>query len=221
MSRETFLREMSALGVSVSRETLGRLDALSDVLLKWQKAINLVSNGTLNDIWVRHFLDSAQLLPLIPPEARTLADLGTGAGFPGLVISAFRSDITVTLVESDARKGAYLGEASRRMGLPTPPKIAIGRIEAVGPVGADVITARALAPLGQLLSWAARHQAPAGICLLHKGAKWRAELDEALQEWEISCEPIRSITDRDAVLLRIRSYRTTDHSDRQSEGRGR
>lgn len=221
MSREIFLREMAGLGVDVSRETLRRLDALSEVLLKWQKAINLVGSGTLADLWTRHFLDSAQLLPHIPPEARSLADLGTGAGFPGLVLAAFRPDLSVALVESDARKGAYLGEASRRMGLPSPPKISIGRIEAVAPAKADVITARALASLGQLLSWAARHRADAGICLFHKGAKWRAELDEALQEWEISCEPIRSITDRDAVLLRIRSYRATDHRDRQPEGRGR
>lgn len=221
MSRETFLRAMAGLGVDVSRETLGRLDALSAVLQKWQRAINLVSSGTLADLWVRHFLDSAQLLPLIPAAARSLADLGTGAGFPGLVLAAFRPDLSVSLVESDARKGAYLAEATRQMALPTLPKISIGRIEAVAPVGADVITARALAPLGQLLSWAAPHRADAGICLFHKGAKWRAELDEALQEWEISCEPTRSITDRDAVLLRIRSYRATDHSDRQSEGRGR
>ena len=221
MSRETFLREMDGLGVNVSRETLARLDVVSGVLLKWQKAINLVGNATSNDLWVRHFLDSAQILPLLPPETRSVADLGTGAGFPGLVLAACRPDLRITLVEADARKGAYLGEASRQMGLASPPKIVVGRIEAVAPANADVITARALAPLGQLLGWAARHCAPGGTCLFHKGAKWRTELDEALKEWEISYEPTRSITDRDAVLLRIRSYRATDHSDRQSEGRGR
>lgn len=221
MSRETFLREMDRLRVDVSRETLARLDVLSGVLLKWQKAINLVGNATLNDLWVRHFLDSAQLLPLVPAAARSVADLGTGAGFPGLVLAAFRPDISITLIESDARKGAYLGEAARRMGLAPIPKIAVARIETAPPANADIVTARALAPLGDLLGWAARHCAPEGTCLFHKGAKWRTELDEALKEWEISWETTRSITDRDAVLLRIRSYRATDHRDRQSEGRGR
>ena len=221
MSRDAFLRNMTALQVDVSRETIQRLDILCTVLAKWQKAINLVSNNTLTEVWTRHLLDSAQLLPLLPPDARSLADLGTGAGFPGLVLSAFRPDLAVTLVESDVRKGAYLGEAARQMGLASSIKISLGRIETVAPVLADVITARALAPLTQLLGWAARHRAPEGICLFHKGAKWRTELDEALQEWEISYEPTRSITDRDAVLLRIRSFSATDHRDRQSEGRGR
>src|SRR5229473_6934942 len=118
-SAETALRKLDP---SVSRETLGRLETMIETLLHWQKAINLVGRATLDDVWTRHILDSAQLAPLIP-KARTLADLGSGAGFPGLVLAALRPKLDVTLIESDARKSAYLGEAARRMGLPKQPKI--------------------------------------------------------------------------------------------------
>ena len=131
--REQFLREMHQLGVDVSRETGDQLEALVNTLERWQKAINLVSRTTLGDVWRRHVLDSAQLKPLIPAEAKTLVDLGSGAGFPGLVVAALRPDLEVTLIESDARKAAFLGEAARRMTLKKPPKIVIGRIEAVAP----------------------------------------------------------------------------------------
>src|SRR5271163_4726150 len=151
---EQSLQEMQRLGIDVSRETQAQLDALVETLGRWQKAINLVGRTTLDDIWSRHVLDSAQLRLLIPDEAKTLTDLGSGAGFPGLVIAALRPDLDVTLIESDARKAAFLGEASRLMRLAKPAKIVVGRIEAVPPAPADVITARALAPLGQLLKWA-------------------------------------------------------------------
>src|SRR5215472_15780754 len=160
---------MQAIRVDVSRETRDRLEAMVLTLGRWQKAINLVGRTTLEDIWIRHVLDSAQLVSLLPKEAKTLTDLGSGGGFPGLVLAALRPDLEVTLIEADARKGAFLGEASRRMALPKLPKVVIGRIEAVPPAPADVLTARALAPLGQLLDWAAHHQAANTICLFHKG----------------------------------------------------
>src|SRR4030095_15059637 len=110
----------------------------------------------LDDIWDRHILDSAQIAPLIPADAKALVDLGSGAGFPGLVLAALRPELDITLIEADARKSAYLGEAARRMGLPKQPKLVVSRIEAAPPAKADVVTARALAPLGQLLAWADR-----------------------------------------------------------------
>src|SRR5438132_11428226 len=97
---DLFLREMHELGVDVSRETSDQLEALVDTLLRWQKAINLVGRTTVEDVWVRHVLDSAQLQPLIPPEASTLVDLGSGAGFPGLVLASLRPDLDVTLIEA-------------------------------------------------------------------------------------------------------------------------
>src|SRR5579864_7183884 len=115
--RELFLEEMRALRVDVSRETRDQLEAMVLTLGRWQKAINLVGRATLEDLWIRHILDSAQLVPLLPKEAKTLVDLGSGAGFPGLVVAALRPSLEVTLIEADARKAAYLGEAARRMGL--------------------------------------------------------------------------------------------------------
>jgi len=219
--QEQFLWEMRQLGIDVSRETGDRLEALVSTLERWQKAINLVGRTTMQDVWRRHVLDSAQLKGLIPEGAKTLTDLGSGAGFPGLVVAALRPDLDVTLIESDARKAAFLGEAARRMTLEKQPKIVIGRIEAVAPAPADVITARALAPLGQLLAWADRHRTDTAICLFHKGKGWQAEVTEAMKGWDIPHQPFTSVTDLDAVILRIGPYRATAFRDRQPEGRRR
>jgi 16S rRNA (guanine527-N7)-methyltransferase len=219
--QDRFLREMRELGADVSRETLDRLGALVDTLVRWQKAINLVGRTTMEDVWIRHVLDSAQLAPLIPADAKSLADLGSGAGFPGLVLGALRPELDMTLIEVDARKAAFLGEAGRRMALKKPPRVVIARIEEAPAVEADVVTARALAPLGQLLSWAHRHRADTAICLFHKGKGWQSELTEATKDWDITCQPLTSKTDRDAVILRIGSYTPTGVRDRQPEGRRR
>jgi 16S rRNA (guanine527-N7)-methyltransferase len=219
--KEQFLREMHQLGIDVSRETGGRLEALVSTLERWQKAINLVSRTTMDDVWRRHVLDSAQLKGLIPEGAKTLTDLGSGAGFPGLVVAALRPDLDVTLIESDARKAAFLGEAARRMTLERPPKIVIGRIEAVAPAPADVITARALAPLGQLLTWADRHRTDTAICLFHKGKGWQAEVTEAMKDRDIPHQTFTSVTDLDAVILRIGPSLAAALRDRQPEGRRR
>lgn len=219
--QDRFLREMRELGVNVSRETLDRLRALVDTLARWQKAINLVGRTTLEDVWNRHVLDSAQLAPLIPAEAKSLADLGSGGGFPGLVLAALRPDLDMTLIEVDARKAAFLGEAGRRMALKKPPRVVIGRIEEAPATKADVVTARALAPLSQLLAWADRHRADTAICLFHKGKGWQGELTEAMKNWDIACQPLKSITDRDAVILRIATYAPAGVRDRQSKGRRR
>jgi 16S rRNA (guanine527-N7)-methyltransferase len=219
--RDRFLRQMRELGVDVSRETSDQLDALVNTLVRWQKAINLVGKATIEGVWTRHVLDSAQLAPLIPTEAKSLADLGSGGGFPGLVLAALRPDLDVTLIEADARKAAFLGEAGRRMGLKKPPRVIISRIEDAPGSNADVVTARALAPLGQLLSWADRHRTDTAICLFHKGKGWQAELNEAMKDWDIPCQPLASKTDRDAVILRIGSYTPAGLRDRQPEGRRR
>lgn len=204
--RDLFLREMRQLGVDVSRETRDQLEALVNILVRWQKAINLVGNTTMEGIWTRHVLDSAQLKLLIPERAKTLTDLGSGAGFPGLVVAALRSDLDVTLIEADARKAAFLGEAGRHMGLEKQPKIVVGRIESVAPAKADVVTARALAPLSKLLKWAQPHRTDTAICLFHKGKDWQVELREAMKDWDIPGKPFNSVTDLDAVILRIGQY---------------
>jgi 16S rRNA (guanine527-N7)-methyltransferase len=212
--RDLFLEEMRGLRLDVSRETRDQLEALVHTLGRWQKAINLVGKATLAEVWTRHILDSAQLLPLLPPNARTLVDLGSGGGFPGLVIAALRPALQVSLIESDARKGAFLGEASRRMGLKNRPNVIVSRIEAAPPTGGDIITARALAPLGQLLTWAAPHRSNSTICLFHKGKGWQSEVTEAMKDWDIQSEPFSSVTDRDAVLLRVAEFKPKSLRDR-------
>jgi 16S rRNA (guanine527-N7)-methyltransferase len=214
-------RRIQQLDPGVSRETLGRLDAMVEILTKWQKVINLIGKTTMDEVWTRHILDSAQLLPLIPPQAKSLTDLGSGAGFPGLVLAALRPDLDVVLVEADARKAAYLGEAGRKMALPKQPKLLIGRMESLKPPKADVVTARAVAPLAKLLLWAESYRSDPGICLFHKGAGWQAEVEEALGAWDITYQPFPSLTDRDAVLLRIDAFSAKDLRDRQPEGRRR
>src|SRR5258707_1592650 len=144
--------------------------------------MNLVARTIRDDIWTRHVVGSGQLAPLIPPGAKTLAAFGSGAGFPGLVLAALRPELDVTLIESDARKSAYLGEAARKMDLPKRPKVVVSRIETAPPAKADVVTARALAPLGQLLAWAAPHKSDPAICLFHKGKDWQVEFTRALND---------------------------------------
>lgn len=212
--RELFLEEMQDLRVDVSRETRDQLEAMIHTLGRWQKAVNLIGKATLEDIWVRHVLDSAQLVPLIPRSAKTLADLGSGGGFPGLVLAAMRPELDVTLIESDARKGAFLAEAGRRMSLKKQPKVVISRLEAAPPAKADVVTARALAPLDQMLAWAAPHRADTAICLFHKGKGWQAEVATAKRNWDFEAQPFSSVTDRESVLLRISQFSAKDLRDR-------
>lgn len=213
-----WLRRTEDAGLAVSRETQERLQAFVGLLQRWQARINLIGRGTTDQIWLRHILDSAQVVPLVPDQARVLVDLGAGAGLPGLVIAAFRPDLAITLVESDARKAAFLGEASRRMGLPRPPKVEIGRIEAIPALGADVVTARALASLPDLIAYADRHRSPTGICLFHKGKGWRSELTEAMKNGDIPVSAFPSVTDRDAVILRIGPSPPAGLRHRQPEG---
>ncbi len=206
-SRELFMQEMRHASVDVSRETRDRLETMVHLLIRWQKVINLVGKATLDEIWIRHILDSAQASILVPKTAKKLTDMGSGAGFPGLVIAAFRPELEVTLIESDTRKAAYLGEAARRMELAIPPKILVGRIEAVRSTQAEIVTARALAPLTKLLDYADRHRAANAICLFHKGKDWQAELALARQDWDIQGQPFTSVTEIDAVIYRITDYK--------------
>lgn len=196
MSPEAFRRE-----TGVSRETLARLEAYLALLDKWQRRINLVSAPSLTDAWRRHMLDSAQLFPLVPNSCERLLDLGSGAGFPGLVL-AIMGVRGVELVESDGRKCAFLVEAARTSGAPV--TVHNARIEsrieteteaetsARRPV--DVITARACAPLPKLLDYAAALSSAQTLCLFPKGTRFDEELTRARKEWRmnVKCLPSRS-----------------------------
>ncbi|MGE5503628.1 MAG: 16S rRNA (guanine(527)-N(7))-methyltransferase RsmG [Actinomycetota bacterium] len=184
----------------VSRETLERLQAYAELLAKWQPRINLVGPDTLPDLWRRHFLDSAQLSGLVG-EVRRVVDIGSGAGFPGLVLAVMGAP-DVHLIESDARKCAFLREAARVAA--TPVTIHNKRIEQVPPLGADLVTARALAPLPRLLEWAAPHLGQGGRCLFLKGRGSEDELTAATKDWNIAVERVPSITDPSGVILHLR-----------------
>ncbi|MBX9634560.1 MAG: 16S rRNA (guanine(527)-N(7))-methyltransferase RsmG [Magnetospirillum sp.] len=188
----------------VSRETLDRLRAYADLLVKWQLRINLVGPDTIPHLWERHFLDSAQVFPILPQPIHRLVDMGCGAGFPGLVLAVMGVP-DVHLIESDARKCAFLREVARITG--TSVTIHNSRIEAVAPLEADVITARALAPLEKLLGWAERHLLPQGHCVFLKGKTGEDELTIASKEWNITSERIPSQTDPSGTILHLREVR--------------
>ncbi|HLZ65772.1 MAG TPA: 16S rRNA (guanine(527)-N(7))-methyltransferase RsmG [Aliidongia sp.] len=186
---------------AVSRETADRLAAYVALLAKWNARINLVGPATLPDVWRRHILDSAQIHGLVA-DAGVLVDLGSGAGLPGLIL-ALLGGPQVHLIESDARKCAFLHEAARVTG--TAVTIHNKRIEAVPPIAADVVTARALAPLAQLLDHAVRFLKPAGKCVFLKGARQADELTEARKTWHMSVTERPSRSDPSGVILEVES----------------
>ena len=204
--RSVLTPEQFAAETGVSRDTLDRLSAYAALLTKWQASINLVGRDTLHDLWRRHMLDSAQLVRYLPAGARVVTDLGSGAGFPGLVL-AIVADLHVHLVESIGRKTAFLQEAARI----TRARVTIhrDRIESVEPWASDAVTARALAPLSDLLALAAPFLHPATpdvdpVCLFLKGAQAEQELTDARKSWKIAVERFPSLAESAGCVLRIR-----------------
>ena len=198
--RSEFASELKALGINVSRETLHRLETYAALLEKWQAKINLVGPATLPDLWRRHFLDSAQLLPLLPAAPGTLADLGSGAGFPGLVL-AIMTDWRVHLLDSDQRKCAFLRQVALDCGVLDRVTIHARRIEQVTGLLADVVTARACAPLGELLDLAEPFIGEKGTGLFLKGAQAEEELTQAQRRWTMRLDRRDSISDPAGKLL--------------------
>ncbi|MBF0323844.1 MAG: 16S rRNA (guanine(527)-N(7))-methyltransferase RsmG [Alphaproteobacteria bacterium] len=196
--------EQCLADIAVSRETGERLQIYADLLVKWQARINLVGPETIPSLWQRHFLDSAQLFPLLPQSVHRLVDMGSGAGFPGLIL-AILGVPDVHLIESDGRKCAFLREAARVTA--TQLTIHNARIEQVAPLAADLVTARALAPLEKLLSWAQPHLGPGGECLFLKGRAAEDELTQAAKEWIFSLDRVTSLTDPASSILHLREVR--------------
>jgi 16S rRNA (guanine527-N7)-methyltransferase len=185
----------------VSRETLARFETYAALLIKWQRAINLVGPRTLDDLWRRHFLDSAQLWALLPPGARTLVDLGSGGGFPGLVL-ALLGVPDVHLVESDRRKAVFMREVAREIGLSV--TVHPRRAEQITGVDADVVTARALAPLAALIDLARPFWRPRRSCgLFAKGAEALRELTDAKKRQNMRVDRFPSLTDPSGSVLRV------------------
>jgi len=203
VSRETVLSEAGfAERLSVSPEQRVRLRAYVELLGKWNKKINLVAASTLADVWRRHILDSVQLLALLPPGTETLVDLGSGAGLPGLIL-ALMGVPEVHLVESDTRKVAFLREAARITG--TKLNIHAARIEAVDAIAADIVTARALAPLPGLLEYSSRFLKPGGSCYFLKGQRWTEEVAEARRHWQFVFSEFPSLSEASSAVLKLES----------------
>lgn len=188
----------------VSRETISRLETYLAQLVKWQRAINLVSPNTLPDAWNRHFVDSAQLLPLIPKHVKKIADLGCGAGFPGLVLAILNPDLDIHLVESDDKKCQFLKHVSRETNCAV--TVYNARIEScINDIKPDLITARALAPLDKLLSYCkvCFEENPSLEFLFLKGERAEEEIKEARKSYKFDCQLYPSETDENARIIHL------------------
>lgn len=190
--------------IDVSRETFERLQRYSDALAKWQKAKNLVANSTLEDRWRRHFLDSAQLYPLLRSRfgnrPLSVLDIGSGAGFPGLVL-AIMGIGHVQLVESNGRKCVFMNQVARET--QTDVLIQNERIEALKAASVDVVTSRACAKIVQLLEWAEPFLSPTSEMWLLKGEGAEEELTDASASWNMKTERFESQSSSDGVILRL------------------
>lgn len=199
---EYLTAEQVGVQLGVSRETLERLEIYVELLLKWQRAINLIGPGTIAEVWSRHILDSGQLMPYIPRGASPVIDIGSGAGLPGLVL-AIMGVTGVKLVESDSRKCVFLREAARMT--KTQVDIVESRVEQLQNVTAGVITARALAPLAKLVELSQSVTKPNTIYLFLKGKDLKNELTCLKNNWNIKSEIYPSVTSPDGSILKMES----------------
>lgn len=193
--RQTFLE-----AVPVSRETELRLEGYAKIIIERNQTLSLISHTTESDIWVRHFLDSAQLMRLIPDPGAPLADIGTGAGFPGLVL-AILGHPNVHLIEHNIQKVEFLHRVVAELDLPV--TIHPMKSEAVRPFPIGVLTARALKPLDQLIGLGRRLIGPETVCLFPKGRRAEEELQTAGRRWRMTVERFPSVTDPDSTIFRL------------------
>lgn len=192
------------LGVrDVSDATTSRLERHIALLRKWNPAVNLVSPASLEEAWTRHVLDSVQVFGLRGATCRHWVDLGSGAGFPGMVVACLAAELApelrVTLVEADHRKAEFLRTVSRETG--TPVTILDSRIETLPPQQADIVSARALAPLKTLCAYAERHLVSTGRAIFLKGARAEDEIRDARATWQFDVQSLPSMTEPAASVL--------------------
>jgi 16S rRNA (guanine527-N7)-methyltransferase len=193
--------------LNVSRETYDALKAYQRLLEKWTTRINLISKSTREDVWARHICDSAQVMALASKHTAHWVDIGSGGGLPGLVVAIlakeFNPQLRVTLIESDQRKAVFLRTVVRELQLNA--TVQAKRIEAVGPLKADVISARALADLNDLLRLTHPFMSQNTQCLFMKGKNWSKEVKEAEKSWQFQAERFISKTNPEAVILSVRN----------------
>lgn len=197
--------QQNIAGQDVSRETIERLELFAALATKWTRKINLVSASTVGDIWDRHIVDSAQIFQFAPSSFNNWVDIGSGGGFPGIVVAAMSKDINpeagFTLIESDQRKCAFLRTAARELEIEV--TVLAQRIDVALPQNADVMSARALSSLTELMPHFQRHLRPEGVALLHKGRKWSDEVQQSRKEWVFEIEDYPSMTDDEARIIKL------------------
>ncbi|KQI73578.1 16S rRNA methyltransferase [Loktanella sp. 5RATIMAR09] len=197
-------------GVNVSRETMSDLEAFATLTAKWTAKINLIARGTVDSIWDRHIADSVQLYKFAPQNFEKWVDIGSGGGFPGIVMAIVAKEkhpqAQFVLIESDQRKATFLRTAARELNLPV--QVIAERIETAPVQNADVVSARALTALSGLLSLTQRHLNQEGLALFHKGRQSGQEVADAQMIWSFDLEENASITDPDARILAIRRIDT-------------
>ena len=192
--------------VQISNEALERFVLYANLLRRWQKEINLIGPATISNLWFRHFFDSAQLFPLIPRDAQLLIDIGSGAGFPGLVLALLFEDQErpiINLVEANHRKAQFLAEAMRITGVHA--IIHRRRIESIYDLKGDVVTARACAPLKKLFGYAHPVLVSRGTCLFLKGQNFQEELTESEKTWKMKVTITESLTNDTGVILTVKN----------------
>jgi len=194
---EEFLRHFP-----VSHETLEKLERYAALLTEWNAKFNLVADSTLPQIWRRHFLDSAQLMNFVPKGARTFADLGSGAGFPGIVLGILGAQ-KIYLIESTGKKAEFLRTVVSALDINA--EILKTRIEDLKNFSVDIVTARALKPLPELLALAKPLMRKTSMAILLKGQHVDVELTESTKYWRFDCETFPSLSDSSGRILAIRN----------------
>lgn len=189
------------IGARVPRETVEQLERLSLIILDEMNRQNLIAASTADHIWARHILDSAQLLPLAPQSAQSWIDLGSGAGFPGMVVAVMRPQLHVTLVESRRKRIDFLAAMAVSLGVSDRVTIAGQRLETLDAAPHDVISARAFAPLDRLLPLAHRFSHPETAWLLPKGRSAASELEAVTGSWQGDFRIEPSMTDPDSAII--------------------
>lgn len=211
------LREAFYGHFPVPHETAAKLDRYAEYLVEWNEKFNLVAPSTLPVLWERHFLDSAQLFPLIPgPAATRLVDMGSGAGFPALIL-AIMGVGEVHCIESIGKKANFLRHVADQLALPV--TVHQARIESVLGLKADIITARALTALPDLLRLAAPLMKKDSFCLFLKGEKADAELTDARKYWTFEATKQGSLTSPSGVILRISELKASGHEPKRRHKR--
>ena len=201
MKRNEFIKSLN-----VSRETLKGFYEYKTLLSKWNEKINLVSKNTLVDIWERHFLDSGQIIKHVEASGKRWVDVGSGAGFPGLVVALLlrdrKIDCNLVLVEKNPKKGFFLNEVIRKLNLNV--VVVNDNIYTLEPLNADILTARAFSELNNLIEISFRHRKKEGLCLFLKGENYRFELDKTLNYWFFDYDIVESLSSSSGKIIRVK-----------------